>query len=250
MPPKTGRPVYGVIKPLKKAFYPDYSYKKSISLNGGADHKSTNSKAGVKKVKGGKRTGIGFDTSIGASVRLWQLYGFPFDVFFNDKSADAVMKSLKPAHRKQLKTLNKRRVPYTRFAWQLMRKLKVRPIGTQLRVKHPGMKLDTNMDLKVIDEKGRNCTIELKTVTKGYYTKANGMMKAPFQDLPNSPDNQHMLQLTTTDELNKMTNPTELCGDAMVWLFAEDGVDVLYQRPLFKDRVGAMFDELRKVVKA
>jgi len=231
----------GITKLAAKCFYPNYNFHE-------LDKYPSNKK---KKVKGGIKTGNQLDREVQQSVKLQKEYSLPFDSFFCSKEKAeriAKEKSMLVTHKKQLLAAvnDNKRVPYVQGFWKLMRGLQLRPVETQLGVKHETFKLATLLDVVCLDTStGKYHIIELKTGGEGYYTKANGNMNYPFQDQTNCQANQHQIQLAIEERFFKATFPTRTF-ESHIMLFDNDGIVVIELKDIFRARIDAALEVMAK----
>ena len=219
-----GRVLKGLLPTLKSNFFPQYEF---TSATLGPRTKLTK---GVKKLKGGTKTGKDFDKHIGQSICLMRKYQIPMESFWEHKTYSAAMKRVKVKDKLTLKAIysSNRHKPYVRWFWTKLQDLKMQPVSTQIPVRHNTLRLGTFLDLVCRDLQGQYHVVELKTGYDSYYNKHTPFrMKAPFQDLDDSPRHQHQLQLTASHLMYKQTFPSKPVGDPVLLRFHSDGIQVL-----------------------
>lgn len=229
------RPIPGITKKLEARFYPDYSYEAATY------GPTTKVPHGIRKLRGGKSVGKETDNGVAHSIRLIRAYQFEPEVFWIRKVYNAAMKrtTLLKTHREKLTSLFKRNttktkrfVPYIRFFWETMRKLKLIPMDTQVEVRHKTVNISSMVDVVAIGAGRKHHCIEIKTGYDTYYHKHTPFkMKYPFTDKDDSPHNQHQLQAAATNEMYNHTFPHVTKGDPLILLLQSTGAKVITIQP-------------------
>lgn len=115
---------------------------------------------------------------------------------------------------------------FSRAFIELMRRMKLKPVGTQVVVRSKACDLATLIDGVFLNEDNKIVLVELKCGFNGYVDKSNGNMKGPFSCLKNSPKFQHQLQLCFTKLMFHETFPEFKQVDAMIVRMTESGAYV------------------------
>lgn len=199
----------GLTTQLHRVFYPKYQFDKAtIDHNPkvGTDKKSVDSDADLvkknKHIKGSVGLGNGFDTAVGSLVRLFNKYDFlTIDHFLHPEKFESQLKKyLTTPDLKSIVRLCKRKNPYLRMYLNWLKQKRVIPIASEYVVGIPDMELGTKVDNIVmnIDTK-EHSPVEFKCGYEGYMFKSTvHAMNAPFNKLPDYPNNQHQLQVAQT----------------------------------------------------
>jgi hypothetical protein len=217
----SSRPLRGVLNVLKSNFYPTYSYE---AAKLGPTHRLA---AGVKKIKGGQGTGRKLDRMVSHSILLLRKYGIPMESLWDRKAYLAASKRIAlVTHRKWLKEMFNSK--YIQSFWLEMQDKKLRPMSTQVAVRHKTRGIGTMADLVCLDAKGAHRVIELKTGFEAYHHKHTATkMKAPFHKQTDSPFNQHQLQLAATSVMYQQTFPQLKIGAPLLLRFHSSGVETI-----------------------
>lgn len=94
-----------------------------------------------------------------------------------------------------------------RLVFTLLHKLSLRAWETQTAVANPSLALATACDLVCKDERGDAVVVELKACSERLMHCASGFMAPPFEDVPDSPLNQALVQLAATRSFFRRTHP-------------------------------------------
>lgn len=220
-----GKSLHGITKVLAKVFYPQYDFFKAKT-----DHsKNPNPAKAYKKIKGSQRLGRGFDTCVGTFVRLRRRYPWitPLTIVSPQKHLLPYEGRMTQPDFRTAMRLVRRKNPYLRMLLSLCHKQKLLPVADQVAVGHIGLKLATNADLVLYDQKNKKFRpVELKTGFDGYLKKSTDFkMTWPFDKQHDYPLNQHFLQLAETTELYKYTFPQLNVGESMLLVFQSEGVE-------------------------
>lgn len=217
-----GVQLHGIHPRHKLAFYPKYEYKEA-----NIDHaKHKPGTGGYKRVKGSMRLGRGLDTVVGEVVRLLKKYPFlSLGCFLEAPRLARHEGKLTEADFRTATRLLYRRSPYLRMLLALLIKKKMLPVGSQVPVKHGGLKLKTWIDLVVYDPKiKKKRPVQIKTGYEGYLEKATKYpMNYPFQDKPDHPLNQHFLQTSIEGDLYEYNYPED-AGPPLLFILQTGGI--------------------------
>lgn len=210
----------GITKISKTAFYPHYSFNSLIKTKVNIPPST--------KVKGSIRTGNGLDRVISDTVRLQLQYNLNYNVFWCSKAASKASKLIRlKSHQSSLLKFNKRHNNYCQKFWKLMTKLQLKPIATQVPVRHSVLQIGTLIDLICIDSNGLTRVIEIKSGQETY-TDAGTLkpMLSPFESQSTSAHNQAQIQVSLGHEMYRMTNKTTAMGQPIVLRFHSLGVEI------------------------
>ena len=235
---RNGRAVSGLTKLLKARFYPNWSYAKAGTQN---TEKHT--------IKGGKRVGNGTDQAISQSVTLAIQHHLRPAVFFQKAALLEAAKRLPLKPRMHLRRLFTRRLPYLRWFWQSMERCDYTPVATQVPVAHRCLDVGTLVDVVCKNGQQQYVILEVKTGFDNYYTSSNATMKAPFETMPNCPQNQHHLQLAATRAMFQMTFPTLPIAGASLMRFHSGGVSKICLANWAEEKTGPLFTALEGVLR-
>lgn len=242
------KPMHGLTKLLPQLFYPKYTYNKAIK-NNNKSKPEVNEEKKYKKIKGSARVGRGFDTAVTDCVRLLSKYPFlRVRNFLNAASSiENYAKQMTVADVRKMRRLINRRNPYLKMFLSLMDKKKCTPVATQVPVANYNIEAGTLVDVVVWDEtiKAYRDT-ECKTGFDNYLTLSSGNnLKTPFNDQPDHPLNQHILQMSTTHELYKSTFPKLKIGEPMLLYFQSGGVNEFTRPDWIKNRIRSMLNVIK-----
>lgn len=235
-----GKTVPGITKLLKEVFYPKYEYEKAT-----IDYSKTETTPGTgyKHVKGSQRLGRGFDTAVGKTVSLLKKYPglLTMQSFLDPQQYLLPYKNqMKTTDLKSALTLANRRNPYLKMLLGFLLKKGYTPIATQVPVGHTGINCGTMIDLVVKDKKKLYRPVELKTGFENYMYKATKhKMKAPFQDKPDFPLHQHLLQTVQGGTLYKH-NFSNKAGEPFLLYLQTPGVQEFHPPKWLKQRLPEM----------
>lgn len=192
----------GLTDVLKERFYFDYKFNGRTSGGGGPRQRLKNG--------GGMARGRVVDHE----VQLWIKNAVDPD---GEKQ-----KKANPMKQKKKETLH----AFSRAFIELMRRMRMRPIGTQVIVRDASCDLATLVDAVFLNERNKIVLVELKCGFEGYNDTSNALLKKPFLDVPNSPRYQHQLQLSFTRQMFHGTFPELGNVDAMLVRMTHSGAHV------------------------
>ena len=249
-----GKRLKGLLSLLQSNFYPHYSYQ-AATLDGGDGKPIIKLAKGDKKIRGGMNMGRRLDRSVQQSIQLLRTYHVPVECMWERKDYLAASKAITvKTHKLWLKQIfnsntskHKSKSPYVKLFWQTMRDLKLRPMATQVAVRHSKLPMGTLADVVCQDNEQRYHVVELKTGFEKYYYKHTPIkMSYPFGEQNDCPHNQHQLQLTATHEMYRQTFPAHKVGDPLLLRFHSAGVHVVPRKPWAASATDEMFKMIRE----
>jgi hypothetical protein len=178
----------GITDLLKNTFYPQYTYRRALLGPNTQSSVKSPSETGLK----GKRLGINVDKEI---CRY-----FTKTLAFEKCSKE------------------------TRCLLQYCEDHKLTILHCQFPVANKAAKICTNIDIIAKDTNGKTVIIELKTGYRRYKFNYVGSMKHPFEQLHDSPYNQHQLQLFITTHLFKLSFANTPCRSILLYLYEDEVV--------------------------
>jgi hypothetical protein len=176
----------------------------------------------VKRIKGSRRVGNGMDRTITTTVNLQLKNQLDPACFWNSKLAAA-----HPTRAKQLTVIVQRRNRYVQKFWQVMKMQQLKPIATQVPVRHPSLALGTLVDVVCIDRHGNHRVIEIKTGYDDWKHSSGGSLQAPFTAHNDCPMHQHQLQLACTHYMYQQTFRDKPVGKPLLMRFHSSGVEIV-----------------------
>lgn len=112
----------GLTAVLKTTFYPQYTFQSN------ATRSATTSHAHTRMIRGSRRVGVGLDRTITQSVNLYLRYRLKPEAFCNRIEAERACAQIQnQAHKKTLRSICKRRIPYIQWFWAYMHSNGLRP---------------------------------------------------------------------------------------------------------------------------
>lgn len=118
------------------------------------------------------------------------------------------------------------------------------PVASQVCVADTISNVGTLVDLVLMDTRGRLLVVELKCGFGGHYDAASGRMRAPFAEAPDSPRNQHLLQVAFSAHMFKQTFPELGSPRAAIVRVVDGGVE---KTPLPRALANAVGDAMKKL---
>ncbi len=115
--------------------------------------------------------------------------------------------------------------PFARKFVAWCRRERLAPVASQVCVSDATANVGTLVDLVLMDGAGRLLVIELKCGFGGHYDAASGRLCAPFGPAPDSPRNQHLLQVAFTAHMFGLTFPELGAPRALVVRVVDRGVE-------------------------
>lgn len=189
-----GKAVAGVHPTLQSLFYPNYSFHAARNRGAiaGTQHQP--------HTYYGRATGIRLDNSIETTV----------DRF------------VETGQRPKLSKLTRQ----CAYFWQVCQQKGWVPIGSQIPVGCPTLRVATRVDAVCCEAATGNIVVlEIKSGYT-YYKEGNGMLSAPYTDHNNSPLNQHHLQLLLNKVLYQRTFPRHIISHCYILRFEAHLVDL------------------------
>lgn len=179
-----GRVVPGLLRPLKRALWPNYKYDKA---NDRSSRRFARADTSLRRPADGRKRGSRVHTQIEtltnygtAAIKKRRGGGVAID-------------------------------EYTRKFLLALKAYKLRPVVSELGLWAPELNLATKADLICLDERNRIVLVETKT---GYYAswdRACGRMRGPtVKPLSDSPRNQALVQLLFTKRMMERTYGTRV----------------------------------------
>ena len=195
----------GLTVVLKDRFYFDYKFQGRTTGGGGGESGPGRGRAN------GKNGGMSRGRVVDHQVKAWI-----------KRALSREQKRKNPEATKKHDKLH----AFSRAFIELTRRMRLRPIGTQVVVRNDACDLATLVDAVFLDERNKVVLVELKCGFEGYLDKANARMKPPFVDVPNSPRYQHQLQLCFTRHMFRRTFPEFGQVNALIVRMTETGAHV------------------------
>lgn len=210
----------GLTGVLKQTFYPAYTYRTHAVSVAATSHAPT------QLIRGSRRVGIGLDRAMTQSVDLALRYALKPEVFWNSAEAERACAQMESKSNKStLRGIAKRRIPYIRWFWSYLMMNNLRPVATQVAVRHPSLRLGTMADLVVVDARGLRHVVEVKTgFENSLLAPANSSMRLSMQGHNDCPLHQHMLQLAATHSMYCSTHQSHAMGAPFLLRFDSRGV--------------------------
>jgi hypothetical protein len=252
-----GTNIPGLLKLLKKCFFPNYSYEKAIIkprtfgpsfLPPFSPHPSVKTKNGgsitphqrmLRGINRGKR----IDRRIKILLELQRLYNLPDVLFVNNRNVKlpqcrqfilnsattSMSKKQLTADAKKLRTLLNTKESHIRQIWQKLIDKSLTWKQSQIPVGN--MYFGTCLDGILFDIKNRIIPIEIKTgMENTFKNHTSENMKYPFEDQNDSLEHQAYLQVAIGTELHKLNNPTQewrMAGISLVIRATQDHTEFL-----------------------
>jgi len=165
--------IYGLLRRLKCIFYPHYNYETARHIDRTVpkgEYTFPHAADGARK--GGKSHSLGAvrGSAVDADLRLW--VNNPL-LFKQQKSHPAMCADIIQA--------------FEIWGWK--------GICSQFPLVAEEIKVWTGIDMIVRNQDGIPILLELKTGYRDYLYRYTGMMEGPLSDLPDTPMNQHFLQV-------------------------------------------------------
>lgn len=196
-----GRVVTGLLRPLKRSFWPQYSWKKA---NTDSVRKFCRRDPSLRHQRAGLQRG----SRVHVQIEL-----------LTNEGVEGLVRaqSHRNARRKKVEV-----EPYTMKLLLALRRYKMRPMASEVCLYDNSLRIATKADLLCIDDKDRLVLIETKTGFLGSWNRASRPMQK-MQGLSDSPRNQALTQLLFTKNMIEQTYGTTV-DRAFVMRIDEDGV--------------------------
>ena len=231
-------PIAGLLPILQNLFYSNYSYYDAIKQERNLLNKPTSSSIEILNVhdvnnlvKHSIDSGKNVDRLIGITIKLYQKYNLPKDIFINKTYYDNACKEnliSDEAKRKTKFYWNRKRnnvISLIIKFWWFLKKFNLKPIYHELPVGNPNLRIATRIDVVCQNENNQKWVlIEIKTGFDRYYNCSNGYMDIPLQNFKNSIKNQHQLQLLMNQTLFEYTYPTCSIDTSFILQFHDQGI--------------------------
>jgi len=196
-----GRVVTGLLRPLKKCFWPSYSWKKA---NTDSVRKFCRRDRSLRNQRDGLRRG----SRVHVQIELLTNEGIEGLI----RSQSHLNASRKRVHLE----------PYTKKLLLALRRYKMRPMASEVCLYDNSLRIATKADLLCLDHQDRLVLIETKTGFLGSWNRASHPMQK-MQGLSDSPRNQALTQLLFTKNMIEHTYGVPV-DRAFVMRIDEDGV--------------------------